>query len=178
MLEERGRIARELHDVVAHHMSLIAVQAETAPYRLSGLPEPARAEFAALSAAAREALADMRRLLGVLRHDQPAPRAPQPQLADLPTLVDAARRAGVPVELSVPAAVGQVPSGVGGVRLPDRAGIAVQRQPARARRGGHRVGGPGRVRRAAPGGQRPGRGPEPGQLEPGPPGTGSRRATG
>ena len=112
MLEERGRIARELHDVVAHHMSLIAVQAETAPYRLSGLPEPARAEFAALSAAAREALADMRRLLGVLRHDQPAPRAPQPQMADLPTLVDAARRAGLPVELSVAPAVGQVPSGV------------------------------------------------------------------
>ena len=112
VLEERGRIARELHDVVAHHMSLIAVQAETAPYRLSGLPEPARAEFAALSAAAREALADMRRLLGVLRHDQPAPRAPQPQMADLPTLVDAARRAGLPVELSVAPAVGQVPSGV------------------------------------------------------------------
>jgi signal transduction histidine kinase len=112
VLEERSRIARELHDVVAHHMSLIAVQAETAPYRLSGLPEPARAEFAALSAAAREALTDMRRLLGVLRHDQPAPRAPQPQLADLPTLVDAARRAGLPVELSVAPAVGQVPSGV------------------------------------------------------------------
>ena len=101
VLEERTRIARELHDVVAHHMSLIAVQAETAPYRLSGLPDPARAEFGSLSAAAREALADMRRLLGVLRHDQPAPRAPQPQLADLPALVDAARRAGVPVELSV-----------------------------------------------------------------------------
>ncbi len=112
VLEERGRIARELHDVVAHHMSLIAVQAETAPYRLSGLPEPARAEFAALSAAAREALADMRRLLGVLRHDQPAPRAPQPQLADLPTLVDAARRAGLPVEGAVAPAEGPVPSGV------------------------------------------------------------------
>ena len=54
----------------------------------------------------------MRRLLGVLRHDEPAPRAPQPQLADLPTLVNAARRAGLPVELSVGPAVGQVPSGV------------------------------------------------------------------
>ena len=94
-------------------MSLIAVQAETAPYRLSGLPEPARAEFGALSATAREALADMRRLLGVLRHDQPAPRAPQPQLADLPGLVETARRAGVPVELSVQATLDQVPSGVG-----------------------------------------------------------------
>ncbi len=112
VLQERARIARELHDVVAHHLSLIAVQAETAPYRLSGLPEPVRAEFGSLSAAAREALTDMRRLLGVLRHDEPAPRAPQPRLADLPALVDAARRAGVPVELSVAPALGQVPAGV------------------------------------------------------------------
>ena len=113
VLEERTRIARELHDVVAHHMSLIAVRAETAPYRLTGLSESARGEFGALSAAAREALADMRRLLGVLRHDQPAGLAPQPQLADLPSLVDTARRAGVSVELSVPPALDQVPSGVG-----------------------------------------------------------------
>jgi signal transduction histidine kinase len=113
VLEERTRIARELHDVVAHHMSLIAVRAETAPYRLSDLPESARAEFGALSAAAREALADMRRLLGVLRHDQAAALAPQPRLSDLPVLIDAARRAGVPVELSVLPALDHVPSGVG-----------------------------------------------------------------
>jgi signal transduction histidine kinase len=94
-------------------MSLIAVRAETAPYRLTGLPEPAQAEFGSLSEEAREALADMRRLLGVLRHDQPAALAPQPRLADLPALVDAARQAGVPVELSAPAALDQVPSGVG-----------------------------------------------------------------
>jgi len=113
VLEERTRIARELHDVVAHHMSLIAVRAETAPYRLSDLPESARAEFGSLSAVAREALADMRRLLGVLRHDQPAGLAPQPRLSDLPALVDAARRAGVSVELSVPPALDQMPSGIG-----------------------------------------------------------------
>jgi len=113
VLEERTRIARELHDVVAHHMSLIAVRAETAPYRITGLSEPARAEFGALSEVAREALAEMRRLLGVLRHDQPAALAPQPQLADLPALIDAARRAGVSVELSAPPAVGRVPPGVG-----------------------------------------------------------------
>jgi signal transduction histidine kinase len=112
VLEERTRIAREMHDVVAHHMSLIAVRAETAPYRLSDLPESARTEFGSLSEIAREALAEMRRLLGVLRHDQPAGLAPQPQLSDLPELVDAARRAGVSVELSVPPALGQVPSGV------------------------------------------------------------------
>ena len=73
VLEERARIARELHDVVAHHMSMIAVQAETAPYRLAAkpgattLPEPVSEEFAALGQAAREALTEMRRLLGVLR---------------------------------------------------------------------------------------------------------------
>jgi len=113
VLEERTRIARELHDVVAHHMSLIAVRAETAPYRLTGLSESAQAEFSSLSEVAREALAEMRRLLGVLRHDQPAALAPQPQLSDLPALVDAARRAGAPVEFSAPAALGQVPAGVG-----------------------------------------------------------------
>jgi signal transduction histidine kinase len=111
-LEERTRIARELHDVVAHHMSLVAVRAETAPFRLGGLPEPAAAEFSALAGAAREALADMRQLLGVLRQDQPAERAPQPRLADLPVLVDAARRAGACVELSLPPALEQVPPGV------------------------------------------------------------------
>jgi len=113
VLEERTRIARELHDVVAHHMSLIAVRAETAPYRLTGLPELAQAEFGSLSEVAREALAEMRRLLGVLRDDQPAALAPQPELADLPSLVDTARQAGLAVELSVPAALGRVPPGVG-----------------------------------------------------------------
>jgi signal transduction histidine kinase len=113
VLEERTRIARELHDVVAHHLSLIAVRAETAPYRLGELPEPARAEFGSLSEVAREALTEMRRLLGVLRQDQPAGLAPQPQLADLPALVDAARRAGVEVDLSLAAELGKVPPGVG-----------------------------------------------------------------
>jgi signal transduction histidine kinase len=113
VLEERSRIARELHDVVAHHMSLIAVRAETAPYRLDGLPEPVAEEFGALSELARAALADMRRLLGVLRQDQPAALAPQPRLAELPELVAATRRAGMPVELTVAAGLGEVPAGVG-----------------------------------------------------------------
>ncbi|HSZ42848.1 MAG TPA: histidine kinase, partial [Trebonia sp.] len=77
VLEERARIAREMHDVVAHHMSMIAVQAETAPYRLAArgteTSAPVAAEFTALSAAAREALTDMRRLLGVLRSDTTVP---------------------------------------------------------------------------------------------------------
>jgi signal transduction histidine kinase len=113
VLEERTRIARELHDVVAHHMSLIAVRAETAPYRLADLADPVQAEFLALSGAAREALVDMRRLLGVLRQEQQAGLAPQPQLSDLPVLVESARMAGVPVELSVPATLEEVPAAVG-----------------------------------------------------------------
>jgi signal transduction histidine kinase len=113
VLEERTRIARELHDVVAHHMSLIAVRAETAPYRLADLPDPVRTEFLALSGAAREALVDMRRLLGVLRQEQQAGLAPQPQLADLPVLVESARLAGVPVELSAPGVLDGVPAAVG-----------------------------------------------------------------
>lgn len=103
LLEERTRIAREMHDVVAHHMSLIAVQAETAPYRRDDLSEGTKEEFAALSAAAREALNDVRRLLGVLRSDGPAERSPQPKLTDIATLVDASRRAGVTIDLSMPA---------------------------------------------------------------------------
>jgi signal transduction histidine kinase len=103
VLEERTRIAREMHDVVAHHMSLIAVQAETAQYRLSDLSPAAIEEFSSMSATARGALTDLRRLLGVLRSDSPAEREPQPLLADVATLVDATRRAGVSVELSMPA---------------------------------------------------------------------------
>ncbi len=85
LLTERTRIARELHDVVAHHMSLIAVRAETAPYRLGELSEATREEFSQISAAARESLVEMRRVLGVLRSaDQEALTAPQPGISDLP----------------------------------------------------------------------------------------------
>jgi signal transduction histidine kinase len=102
VLEERTRIAREMHDVVAHHMSMIAVQAETAPYRLPDLAEPARAEFTSIAGAAREALTDMRRLLGVLRSEGSEPlTAPQPGLADVPELVAATQRAGVRAELDI-----------------------------------------------------------------------------
>ncbi|MFI6068912.1 sensor histidine kinase [Micromonospora sp. NPDC051227] len=115
VLEERTRIARELHDVVAHHMSLIAVQAETAPYRLTDVPAPAAAEFVAIAASARDALTDMRRLLGVLRSETTGPEtAPQPDLTDLGAMVDAARRAGLPVTLDAePVDDDRVPAPVG-----------------------------------------------------------------
>jgi signal transduction histidine kinase len=102
VLAERTRIARELHDVVAHHMSMIAVRAETAPYRLHEVGAAARTEFGEISTAAREALVEMRRLLGVLRSEQhEALTAPQPGLADLAELVEGARRAGATIDLDV-----------------------------------------------------------------------------
>lgn len=102
LLEERARIARELHDVVAHHMSVITVQADSAPYRIGQLPDEAREEFGSIAAAARESLAEMRRLLGVLRSEEArGERAPQPGLERLEQLVEATVRAGVPTELTV-----------------------------------------------------------------------------
>ncbi|MFD8480668.1 sensor histidine kinase [Kitasatospora sp. NPDC059673] len=117
LLEERARIARELHDVVAHHMSVIAVQADSAPYRIEGLPEPAVAEFGQIATAARGSLAEMRRLLGVLRAaDTEADKAPQPGLADLPGLLATVAQAGVRAELDLADGIqdlGPVPEAVG-----------------------------------------------------------------
>jgi signal transduction histidine kinase len=138
VLEERSRIAREMHDVVAHHMSMIAVQAETAPYRVAGLSDTARAEFATIATSARSALADMRRLLGVLRAENDETlRAPQPGLGDVPDLVATATRAGVPVELDMPPADG----------IPEPVGLAAYRivQEALANAARHAPGGPVRI---------------------------------
>ncbi|ETK33511.1 sensor histidine kinase [Microbispora sp. ATCC PTA-5024] len=88
-MAERARIAREMHDIVAHSISMVAVQAETAPYTIPGLGDDARREFAEIAVAARGTLAEMRRLLGVLRADVPAETAPQPGLARLPELIEA-----------------------------------------------------------------------------------------
>ncbi|MEU6877221.1 sensor histidine kinase [Streptomyces sp. NPDC046712] len=117
LLEERARIARELHDVVAHHMSVITVQADSAPYRIPDLPEAAREEFTSIAASARESLAEMRRLLVVLRSDgTEGERAPQPGLDRVQQLIEATVRAGVPAELSIAADLadgrGDVPQAV------------------------------------------------------------------
>ncbi len=105
-VEERARIARELHDVVAHSMSVVHMQAESAPYRLAGLQPEARAEFAAIAGTSRTALREMRQLLGTLRGEAQAERAPQPRLADLPDLVARTRAAGIPVTLELAAVDG------------------------------------------------------------------------
>ncbi len=92
---ERARIARELHDVVAHHISMIAVQAETARLTTPGMPPEGATRLVAIGDTARSALTEMRRLLGVLREDvDPAAgavRTPQPGLEQLNALVDEAR---------------------------------------------------------------------------------------
>ncbi|MFI1012794.1 sensor histidine kinase [Streptomyces sp. NPDC020965] len=113
LLEERARIARELHDVVAHHMSVITVQADSAPYRIEGLTDAAREEFAAIASGARESLTEMRRLLTVLRSENTEGElAPQPGLSRLQQLVEATVRAGVPAELALSVAPDSVPSAV------------------------------------------------------------------
>ncbi|MFC3234310.1 sensor histidine kinase [Streptomyces nitrosporeus] len=113
LLEERTRIARELHDVVAHHMSVITVQADSAPYRIAGLPDEAREEFGTIAANARQSLTEMRLLLSVLRSENTAgERAPQPGLDRLGQLVETTVRAGLPAELSVtPEAAGAAARG-------------------------------------------------------------------
>ncbi|WP_243225791.1 sensor histidine kinase [Microbacterium sp. CIAB417] len=101
LVEERTRIARELHDVVAHGMSLIQVQASTARYRVPDLAPDAAAEFDDIAASARSALTEMRRILGVLRtEDHAAELAPQRGIDDIPALIETTRRAGADVALS------------------------------------------------------------------------------
>lgn len=114
ILEEKARIARDLHDVVAHHMSMVVVQAQTAPYRISGLSPDARAEFESIGTGARAALNEIRGMLGVLRSDGQLPEhAPQPSAADVPGLLEGAQRAGVPLTFTVDGSLDTVPETTG-----------------------------------------------------------------
>jgi len=113
---ERARIARELHDVVAHHISMIAVQAETARLTTPGLPAAGAQRFAEIGDTARAGLTEMRRLLGVLREDGGdalGDRHPQPGLPQLAELIDSAREAsGAGVRLIVSGQVAPFDPGV------------------------------------------------------------------
>jgi signal transduction histidine kinase len=116
-LAERARIARELHDVVAHHVSMIAIQADTARLATPGLPEQGRERLEAIGATARDTMSELRSLLGVLRSEEPdaglpGPRSPQPGLDQLGELVEGARAAGTPVRLTVGGPLGPLPPGV------------------------------------------------------------------
>ncbi|GHD60421.1 two-component sensor histidine kinase [Streptomyces mirabilis] len=113
LLEERTTIARELHDVVAHHMSVVAIQAEAAPYRVENPPPELEQAFVTIRENAVAALTELRRVLGVVRAaDYEAPDAPQPTLADLGALLANVREAGLSVEKTVTGAVRELPQGV------------------------------------------------------------------
>ncbi|MFD7200495.1 MULTISPECIES: sensor histidine kinase [unclassified Streptomyces] len=113
LLEERTNIARELHDVVAHHMSVVAIQAEAAPYRVENPPPELEQAFVTIRENAVAALTELRRVLGVVRaEDYEAPDAPQPTLADLGRLLENVREAGLRVGQTVTGAVRDLPQGV------------------------------------------------------------------
>jgi signal transduction histidine kinase len=118
--EERLRIARELHDVVAHSMTVVAVQAGFGEYVFEREPGEARAALGAIQRVTTEALADMQRLLGVLRQSETAPAEPQeplrltpaPGLADLDRLVTATAGAGVRVDVASDAGRPAIPAAI------------------------------------------------------------------
>ena len=112
--DERLRIARELHDVVAHSMSVIAVQSGVANHVIDSRPAQARQALATIEATSRSALVELRRLLGVLRQgdDPVASLEPNPGMAEIGRLADQIRSAGVKVELKVEGEPGDLPPGV------------------------------------------------------------------
>jgi signal transduction histidine kinase len=111
--EERTRIARELHDVVAHAVSVIVLQARGARHALDSEPAEARGAVDAIETTATGALAEMRRLLGMLRaDDETLALAPQPSLAGLEALAAQVREAGLPVELQVEGEPRELPPGI------------------------------------------------------------------
>jgi signal transduction histidine kinase len=111
LLEERQRIARELHDVVAHHMSVIAIQAEAAPYKTAEPPPELVESFGDIRASALAGLTELRRVLGVLRADGQT-TAPQPGLDELDVLLDSARNGGVSVTATHSGDPMELPEGV------------------------------------------------------------------
>ncbi|GGP76805.1 two-component sensor histidine kinase [Streptomyces abikoensis] len=113
---ERARIARELHDVVAHNVSVMVVQADGAAYVLDASPEQAKQALETISSTGRKALTEMRRLLGVLRTEEGGESGetyvPQPDVEQIGELVEQVRGAGLPVEFTVEGAPRPLPSGV------------------------------------------------------------------
>nr|WP_189537956.1 histidine kinase [Streptomyces roseolilacinus] len=114
---ERARIAREMHDILSHAVSLMVVQAEAGPVAVRTAPERAEAAFDAISETGRDAMAQLRRILGVLREgpDAPdgAPRSPQPGAAELPALLERVRGSGLRVGYEVAGPVRALPDALG-----------------------------------------------------------------
>ncbi|MCP2261940.1 Signal transduction histidine kinase [Streptoalloteichus tenebrarius] len=115
VVEERNRIARELHDVVAHAVSVMIVQADGASYALKTSPETAGRALATISDTGRKALGELRRLVGVLRNDSEgnAEYAPQPDASALGELAEKMRQVGLPVRLTMTGDLSDLPTGVG-----------------------------------------------------------------
>jgi signal transduction histidine kinase len=112
---ERARIARELHDVVAHNVSVMVVQADGAAYVMDAAPDQARKALETISGTGRQALAEMRRLLGVLRtgeHQEGGEYVPQPDVEQLDDLIEQCRTSGLPVDFKVEGTPRPLPSGV------------------------------------------------------------------
>ena len=112
---ERARIARELHDVVAHNVSVMVVQADGAAYVLDAAPDQAKKALETISSTGRQALAEMRRLLGVLRtgeHQEGGEYAPQPDVEQIEDLVEQCRGSGLPVDFKIEGTPRPLPSGV------------------------------------------------------------------
>ncbi|WP_445526622.1 DUF7134 domain-containing protein [Streptomyces cyslabdanicus] len=112
---ERARIARELHDVVAHNVSVMVVQADGAAYVLDAAPDQARKALETISSTGRQALAEMRRLLGVLRtgeHQESGEYVPQPDVDQIEDLVEQCRDSGLPVDFRIEGTPRPLPSGV------------------------------------------------------------------
>ena len=109
---ERARIARELHDVVAHNIGLIVLQAGGARTVLATDPDRARAAVVQVEEMGRQTLAEMRHLVGVLRVGEGSSRQPLPRLDRLPALVEEARAAGIPVDLEIEGTAFDLPAGL------------------------------------------------------------------
>ena len=113
VVEERTRIAREMHDVVAHSVSVMVVQSQAAQRLLEGEQRAARQALSSIETTGRQALTEMRRLLGTLRRtDAELTLAPQPSLRRLEDLIEQVRDAGLPVELHVEGEAASLPPGV------------------------------------------------------------------
>jgi signal transduction histidine kinase len=112
VLEERARIARELHDVIAHNVSMMVLQAGAERRVLKGADGSTTQALRAIESTGRSALTEMRRLVGMLRRDGAEPLAPQPGLADLPDLVTSVRAAGLPVDFAVAGERRDLPAGI------------------------------------------------------------------
>ena len=110
--DERARIARELHDLVAHSMGIIVIQSQAAQRSLEARPDLARQALSSIETAGRQGMAEMRRLLGLLTGDGDGAVTPQPSLRGLAELVGSVRAAGLPVELHVDGDVTTLPAGV------------------------------------------------------------------